>query len=140
LFFSGAAGGQFDRRARPAPLKNKKKEGGGRAGAINRPPLTGLSQLAGGKNGGRTPGGHALDSVDFQGISQCMIRLTQICSEKIWVMTRASARCKKPPGALQPFQRFGRERGKPSKRRIYAAGRRALAASTAFQPGASVNC
>ena len=56
-----SGGGQFDRRARPAPLKNKKKEGGGRAGAINRPPLTGLSHLAGGKNGGRTPGGHALD-------------------------------------------------------------------------------
>jgi hypothetical protein len=29
LFFSGAAGGQFDRRARLAPLKNKKKEGVG---------------------------------------------------------------------------------------------------------------
>jgi hypothetical protein len=27
LFFRGAAGGEFDRRARPAPLKNKKKEG-----------------------------------------------------------------------------------------------------------------
>jgi hypothetical protein len=27
LFFSGAAGGQFDQRARLAPLKNKKKEG-----------------------------------------------------------------------------------------------------------------
>jgi hypothetical protein len=29
LFFSGAAGGQFDRRARLAPLKNKKKDGVG---------------------------------------------------------------------------------------------------------------
>jgi len=28
LFFSGAAGGQFNRRVGPAPLKNKKKEGG----------------------------------------------------------------------------------------------------------------
>jgi hypothetical protein len=27
LFFSGAAGAEFERRARPAPLKNKKKEG-----------------------------------------------------------------------------------------------------------------
>jgi hypothetical protein len=27
LFFSGAAGGEFDSRARPAPLKNKKPEG-----------------------------------------------------------------------------------------------------------------
>jgi hypothetical protein len=27
LFFSGAAGGEFDRWARAAPLKNKKKEG-----------------------------------------------------------------------------------------------------------------
>jgi hypothetical protein len=26
LFFSGAAAGEFDRRARAAPLKNKKKE------------------------------------------------------------------------------------------------------------------
>ena len=42
LFFSGAAGGQFDRRARFAPLKNKKKERGGCAGAINRPPLAGF--------------------------------------------------------------------------------------------------
>jgi hypothetical protein len=32
LFFSGAAGGQFDRRARLAPLKNKKQEGGVRRG------------------------------------------------------------------------------------------------------------
>jgi len=28
LFFSGAAGGEFNRRARRAPLKNKKREGG----------------------------------------------------------------------------------------------------------------
>jgi hypothetical protein len=27
LFFSGATGGQFEIRAEPAPLKNKKKEG-----------------------------------------------------------------------------------------------------------------
>jgi len=27
LFFSGAAGGEFNRHARRAPLKNKKKEG-----------------------------------------------------------------------------------------------------------------
>jgi len=50
-----------------------------------------LNQLAGGKNGGRTPNGHALDSTEFQGISQFMIRLTEICSEEIWVMTRAEA-------------------------------------------------
>jgi hypothetical protein len=50
-----------------------------------------LSQFAGGKNGGWTRGGHALDSIDFQGISQFMIRLTEIRSEKIWVMTRAEA-------------------------------------------------
>ena len=30
LFFSGAAGGQINRRARPAPLKNKKKDKGSR--------------------------------------------------------------------------------------------------------------
>jgi hypothetical protein len=30
LFFSGAAGGQFKRRARPAPLENKKNGGGSR--------------------------------------------------------------------------------------------------------------
>src|SRR5208337_4628616 len=69
-----------------APLKNKKKEGG-RAGAINRPPLRGLSQLAGGEDGGRTSSGQALDSLDFQAISQFTIRLTEIWSEKIWVMT-----------------------------------------------------
>jgi len=27
LFFSGAAGGEFNKRVRAAPLKNKKKEG-----------------------------------------------------------------------------------------------------------------
>jgi hypothetical protein len=27
LFFSGAVGVEFDRRARPAPLKNRKKKG-----------------------------------------------------------------------------------------------------------------
>ena len=42
LFFSGAAGGQLNRLAVPARLKNKKKDGGGCAGAINRPPLTGF--------------------------------------------------------------------------------------------------
>jgi hypothetical protein len=91
LFFSGAADGRFDMRARPAPLKNKKKEGGGCTGAINRPPLAGLNQFAGGKNGGWTPCGHAPDSIDFQGISQFMIRLTEICPEEIWVTTRAEA-------------------------------------------------
>jgi len=30
-----------------------------------------------------------------------------------FINTVASARCKKAPGTLQPFQRFGRERGKP---------------------------
>jgi hypothetical protein len=46
-----------------------------------------LSQLAGGENGGRTSSGQALESIDFQGIWQFMIRLTKIYSEKIWVMT-----------------------------------------------------
>jgi hypothetical protein len=50
-----------------------------------------LSQLAGGENGGRTSGGQALESIDFQGISQFMIRVTEISSENIWVMTSAEA-------------------------------------------------
>jgi hypothetical protein len=46
-----------------------------------------LSQLAGGENGGRTSIGQALESIDFQGISQFMIISTEISLEKIWLMT-----------------------------------------------------
>jgi hypothetical protein len=51
----------------------KQKEGGGRLRWCYKqatPSGVCLSQLAGGKNGGRTASGHAPDSIDFQGIPQ----------------------------------------------------------------------
>ena len=77
MFFSGAAGGQFDSRARLAPLKNKKKDGDGRAGAINRPPLTGFESARRGREWWPDLWWAGADSLDFQGIAQFMIRLTE---------------------------------------------------------------
>jgi len=71
----------------------------GRGSAINRPPLTGFLTL-----GARWRWYESTKARRCASISS-----SEPSPPKIWVMTRASARCKEALRALQPFQRFGSE-------------------------------